>query len=330
MTGAASAAGVGAGHQPGVPYGAELFRPRLARRRMLGRLFAGACAVLSLVSLAILGVLLYEVFRVGWPALTWGFLTGVPSVLTPEKSGIFTALIGSLWTIAITALSAIPLGIGAAIYLEEYAPRNRLTAAISLNIANLAGVPSIVYGILGLALFVRWMEFDRSVLSGGLTLSLLVLPVIIIVSREALSAVPDSIRQAAYALGATRWQTVRHHVLPAAIPGMMTGIILALSRAIGEAAPLIMIGALAYVTTVPGAYFEDYDRSLSGVWTWLTDALTSHFSAMPIQIYNWTDAPQQAFHVLAAAGIIVLLGVLLSLNAVAVGIRAWQQARKTW
>lgn len=299
-------------------------------RRAIGRLFAGVCVALSVVSLAVLVVLLVEVFRKGWPALTWSFLVRPPSVLFPEQSGIWTALVGSIWTIAITAVTAIPLGVGAAIYLEEYAPKNALTGAISLNIANLAGVPSIVYGLLGLAVFVRWWELDRSVLSGGLTLALLTLPVIIIASREALAAVPDSVRQAAYALGATRWQTVRHHVLPAALPGILTGVILSLSRAIGEAAPLLMIGALAYVTSTPGGSFEGYEPGLSGAWAWLRDALRSDFSAMPIQIYNWTDQPQSDYHVLAAAGIVVLLAVLLSMNALAVGIRAWHQARRTW
>ncbi len=306
------------------------FRPRLRVRRAWGAAFAGVCLALSAMSLLVLGVLLVEVFRTAWPALTWRFLTNVPSVIAPERSGIWTALVGSLWTIVITATAAIPIGIAAAIYLEEYAPRNPLTAAISLNIANLAGVPSIVYGLLGLALFVRWLEFDRSVLSGGLTLALLVLPVIIIASREALSAVPDSIRQGAYALGATRWQTIWYHVLPAALPGIMTGVILALSRAIGEAAPLITIGALAYVTAVPGGSLAEYDASIQGALAWLGDALRSNFSAMPIQIYNWTDQPQQEYHVLAAAGIVVLLALLLTMNAVAVGIRAWHQARKTW
>lgn len=306
------------------------FRPRLRARRALGWAFAAACVLFSVASLLVLGVLLVEVFRVGWPALSWTFLRNLPSIMFPEQAGIWTALIGSIWTIAITALAAIPVGVGAAVYLEEYAPRNWITNAISINIANLAGVPSIVYGILGLAIFVRWLEFDRSVLSGGLTLALLVLPVIIIAAREALAAVPDSVRQAAYAVGATRWQTIRHHVLPAALPGIITGVILALSRAVGEAAPLIMIGALAYVTSVPGGSFEGYDHSPAGVWGWFRDAMLADFSAMPIQIYNWTDAPQKEFHVLAAAGIIVLLGVLLTMNAVAVGIRAWRQVHRTW
>jgi phosphate transport system permease protein len=203
------------------------------------------------------------------------------------------------------------VGVAAAIYLEEYAPDNRFTRLIQVNIANLAGVPSIVYGILGLAVFVRWLRFDRSVLAGALTLSLLIMPVIIIASREALLAVPQSIRHAAYALGATRWQTIRSHVLPAALPGIMTGVILAVSRAVGEAAPLLMIGALTYVAFVPEGPLDA-------------------FTALPIQIYDWCDRPQPEFHHLAAAGIIVLLGILLPMNAVAVALRAWHQRRRAW
>jgi phosphate transport system permease protein len=222
-----------------------------------------------------------------------------------------SALFGTLWLIGLTAAVSIPIGLAAAIYLHEYAQKSRLTRFIELNIANLAGVPSIVYGILGLAVFIRLFDLGRSVIAGALTLSLLILPVVIIAGREALAAVPDSIRQAAFALGATRWQTVRSHVLPAALPGMMTGVILALSRAIGEAAPLIMIGALTFIAFVP-------------------DGPMDVFTAMPIQIYNWCDEPDAIFQELAGAGIIVLLGLLLPMNAVAVGIRAWHQRRKAW
>jgi phosphate transport system permease protein len=197
---------------------------------------------------------------------------------------------------------AIPIGVLAAIYLEEYAPKNRFTAFIEVNIANLAGVPSIVYGILGLAVFVRFMGLERSVLAGAMTMSLLVMPVIIIAAKEAIRAVPSSLRQAAFAVGATRWQVVRHHVLPSAIPGILTGVILALSRAIGETAPLIMIGALTYVAFVPEGPLDE-------------------FTALPIQIFNWTARPQETFHELAAGGIIVLLAILLLMNATAVYIR---------
>jgi phosphate transport system permease protein len=305
-----------------------LFEPRLQRRRRLGGLFAGACLLLTLGAIAILLILIAAVFREGWPWLTRKFLANMPSVLTPEEAGMNSAVWGTLWLIALTALFSVPTGAGAAIYLEEYAGDNRFTRFIKLNIANLAGVPSIVYGILGLALFVRWLHLDRSVISGALTMSLLILPVIIIASREALAAVPNSIREAAYALGATRWQTVRHHVLPAAVPGMMTGVILALSRAIGETAPLIMIGALTYVAFTPGgSFFEEYPQTIAGACEWFATAVKDPFTAMPIQIYDWASRPQREFHHLAAAGIIVLLATLIAMNATAVGLRAWQQRK---
>ncbi len=289
----------------------SLFMPRVQRRRRSGRAFELLCMLLSLFGLAFLAVL---IGRVLWEGASWisvKFLTNFPSQMFPENAGIKSALWGTIWLMAITTLTAVPIGVAAAVYLEEYAPRNRLTKLIHFNITNLAGVPSIVYGILGLAVFVRWFRLDRSVLSGGLILCLLVLPVVTIASREALLAVPKSIREAAYALGATRWQTVRWHVLPAALPGIMTGIILAVSRAIGEAAPLIIIGAVTYVAFVPTGPLD-------------------YFTALPIQIYAWTDASQPEFHHLAAAGIIVLLGILLPMNAVAVAVRASQQRKKLW
>ena len=290
---------------------ATMFNPRLPRRRFVAGLFAVAFLVITLTGVAVLAVLLVSVAGQGWSWLSWKFLTNPPSRLWPENAGIKSALFGTLWLIGITIVISIPIGVGAAVYLEEFARDNRVTRLIRLNIANLAGVPSVVYGILGLAVFVRWLRFDRSVLSGGLTLSLLVLPVVIIASREALAAVPSTIRHAAYALGATKWQTVRAHVLPAALPGIITGVILALSRAVGETAPLIMLGGLTFCTAVP-------------------DGLRSDFTAMPIQVYNWLDEPQPEFHHLAAAGIIVMLGVLLSMNALAIGIRAWKQRKRLW
>jgi phosphate transport system permease protein len=280
-------------------------------RRLLGRGFALACLLMGLAAVAALGVLLIQVFQAGASWLTYRFLTNFPSVLEPEIAGVKSALAGTLWMVLLTGLVAVPVGVGAAIYLQEYASDNWLTRVIRLNIANLAGVPSIVYGILGLAVFIRWFGLGRSVLAGALTMSLLVLPVIMIATREALVAVPPSLRLAAYALAATRWQVIRHHVLPAAMPGILTGVILALSRAIGEAAPLIMIGALTYVAFVPHSPLDA-------------------FTTLPIQIYAWSDQPQPEFHHLAAAGIIVLLSVMLSMNAVAIYIRAWQQRRRAW
>jgi len=287
----------------------DLFVPRLAQRRRRGRYFAGLCLVLTLAGVVVLAILFVSVTKIGGPRLSMRFLTHMPSRMTPEKSGILNALAGTTWLIGLTAAFTVPVGVAAAIYLHEYASKNRLTRFIELNIANLAGVPSIVYGILGLAIFTRYFALGRSVLAGALTLSLLILPVVIIASREALAAVPNSLRLGAFALGATRWQTIRSHVLPAAIPGVATGIILALSRAIGEAAPLIMLGALMYVPFVPHGPKDV-------------------FTAMPIQIYNWCDEPQAVYRELAAAAIIVLLGMLLPMNAVAIGIRAWHQRGK--
>jgi phosphate transport system permease protein len=220
----------------------------------------------------------------------------------PARAGIKAALVGSLWMLALTALIAFPLSVGAAIYLEEYARRNWISRIIQTNIANLAGVPSIVYGILGLALFVRALSLGRSLLSGALTLSLLILPVIILASQEAIRAVPDSIRQAAYGLGATRWQAVRLQVLPMALPGILTGTILALSRAVGETAPLVMIGALSFVAFTPKGPLDQ-------------------FTVLPLQIFNWVSRPQEEFRQLAAGAIIVLLVMLLLMNAGAILLR---------
>lgn len=288
-----------------------LFRPRLAYRRAVGRAFAIFFFLTSLIAVVGLIVLIARILQQGWPALSWTFLSSFPSQLDLSRAGIKAALAGTIWTISLTALVSVPIGIGAAIFLEEYSSRSRLMRLIELNIANLAGVPSIVYGMLGLTVFVRWFGFGRSVISGALALALLVLPVIIIAARESLRAVPGTIREAAFALGATRWQAIRHHVLPAAMPGIMTGVILALSRAIGEAAPLIVIGAPVFLRSVPSGPFDV-------------------FTALPLQIYHWAENPGEDFSRLAAAGIIVLLAVLLSMNAMAVAIRTWHQRHRVW
>lgn len=251
--------------------------------------------------------LLGDVLVDGWPRLSWDFLTGYPS-RRPERAGIAPALVGSFLMILLTTLIAFPVGVAAAIYLEEYAPRTWWTQLIEINIANLAGVPSIIYGMLGLALFVRGIGLGRSLLAGALTMALLVLPIIIIASREAIRAVPYSIREASYALGATRWYTIWHQVLPLALPGILTGSILAISRALGETAPLIMIGALSFVAFLP-------------------DGLLSPFTVLPIQIFNWVSRPQKGFLVDAAAGIVVLLAVLLLMNALAIWLRDRSQRR---
>jgi phosphate transport system permease protein len=277
------------------------FDLRYNARRTAGRVFAVACFLATVIGIVVLGVLLVDILRDGAGRLSREFLTGFPSRFA-TRSGIKPALYGSVWTLVLTALVAFPVGVGTAIWLEEYAPNNRFTRLVQTNIANLAGVPSIVYGILGLALFVRFAALGRSVMAGALTLALLILPVIIIASQEAIKAVPSSIRLGAYALGATRWETIRYHVLPLALPGVLTGTILALSRAVGEAAPLIMIGALAFVPFTPNGPLDE-------------------FTVIPIQVFNWVSKPQPAFHEVAAAGSIVLLVLLLTLNAAAIVLR---------
>ena len=285
-------------------------RRRLRVRRSAGAVFLALCLSATLAGIVALGILLFTVANDGFGRLSWDFITSLPS-RNAEGAGIKVALWGTLWLMAFTAAIAIPLGIGAAIYLEEFAPRNWLTRIIETNINNLAGVPSIVYGILGLAVFVRLLQLERSVLAGALTMSLLVLPIIIVASREGLRAVPPSIRQGSLAIGATRWQTVRFQVLPAALPSMMTGVILALSRAIGETAPLIMMGALLFISFTPDSPFD-------------------RFTVLPIQIYNWVSRPQPEFKENAAAGIIVLLAVLLTMNAVAIVLRNWFERSRKW
>lgn len=268
---------------------------------MAKKAFKYFCMFSAVFGIIMLFILLANVFATGIKWLSMDFLTNYPSRF-PERAGIRSALIGSILIMLLVALISLPLGIGAAIYLEEYAEEGILKKIIEINIANLAGVPSIVYGILGLALFVRSLELGRSLISGALTLSLLILPIIIISAQEAIRAVPKSIKEASYALGATKWQTIRHHVLPYALPGILTGTILALSRAIGETAPLIMIGALTYVAFTPKSIFDP-------------------FTVLPIQIFNWVSLPKKEFHELAAAAIIVLLVLLLTMNSIAIWLR---------
>ncbi|MGA0806508.1 MAG: phosphate ABC transporter permease PstA [Pseudohongiellaceae bacterium] len=279
----------------------------LQRRHRKARRFRLLCATVTWASVALLAVLLFQVCVTGLGWLDWQFMTSFPSRF-PERAGIKSAVVGTLYLSMLVALISIPVGVSTALYLEEFAGKGRLGKIIEVNIANLAGVPSIVYGILGLAIFVRFFALERSLISGALTMSLLILPTIIIASREAIMAVPQSIRAAAYSLGATKWQTTWHHVLPASFPGIMTGVILSLSRAIGETAPLIMIGALTFVAFLPQGPMDS-------------------FTALPIQIYNWVSRPQPEFHELAAAGIIVLLIVLLLMNATAIYIRSKTERR---
>ncbi len=276
-------------------------------RKLKNRLFANFCFISILIAGIILVYLLSSIVIDGAPRLTGDFFNQFPSRL-PAKAGIKAALFGTLWVVALSALIAVPIGVAAAIYLEEWTTKkNRFTEFVQVNIANLAGVPSIVYGLLGLALFVRWLALDKSILSGALTMALLILPMIILVSQEALKAVPKSFRDGSFALGATRWQTIRKQVLPNAAAGIFTGIILAVSRAIGETAPLITIGAAT-------SWF-------------IPSKISDNFTVLPIQIFDWSSRAQKGFHENAAAAILVLLIVLIFLNAIAIILRARAQKR---
>ncbi len=276
---------------------------RSRRKDPKGAVFQAALLFSVALGLVALAVLLIQVLVRGAPRLNQDLIFHFPSS-NPDLAGAQSAIMGTIWIIGIVAVTCIPVGVAAAIYLEEYADSDRwYNRAIEVNIQNLAAVPSIVYGILGLAFLVRgFADLGQVVVAGGLTLSLLVLPVVIIAAREAIRAVPSSIRQGSLALGATKWQTIRHQVLPASIPGIATGTILALSRAIGEAAPLVLLGALTFITFNP-------------------DSLNSAFTVLPIQIFNWISRPQEEFKVLAAAAIVVLLALLLTMNSLAIFLR---------
>ncbi|MDQ2986493.1 MAG: phosphate ABC transporter permease PstA [Armatimonadota bacterium] len=289
-----------------------------ARRKFVENVFLFVCISATLIGFLSLVLLIVGIAKDGASVLSWDFLNNFPS-RKAERAGVKAALYGTFWLMGLTALFSIPLGVGAAIYLEEFAKKNWLTKIIQINIANLAGVPSIVYGLLGLAVFVRALSgvtdgsvfgidgTSRSVISGALTMSLLILPMIITSTQEALKAVPQSYREGALALGSTTWETVRNHVLPPAMPGVLTSIILGLSRAIGESAPLMTIGALTYVAFVPKTPFDG-------------------FTVMPIQIFQWASRPQDAFHKNAAGAILVLMAVLIIFNAAAIYLR--QVARR--
>jgi phosphate transport system permease protein len=282
---------------------AAVIPPASPRERLKDRTFRVLIVLCTTAGVGMLGLLLYDVAADGAGEVSWDFLSSFPSAF-PDKAGIESPLMGTIWLMVVCAGFIVPVGVATAIYLEEYADRNRWwNRFVEVNIQNLAAVPSIVYGILGLAFLVRGpLELGRVVLAGGLTLGLLVLPVVIISAREAIRAVPSSIREGSMALGATQWQTIRKQVLPAAVPGIATGVILSLARAIGETAPLILVGAASFVAFNP-------------------EGLDSAYTALPLQIFDWLSRPQDEFKVLAAAGIIVLLALLLSMNAVAIWLR---------
>ncbi len=285
------------------------------KRYNLDKVFAIATWVATTFALLVLVILLIDVLTDGLSRLNWSFLTSFSS-RRASSAGVLAPLVGTIWLLVITALISFPLGVGAGIFLEEYATDNWFTQLIEINIANLAAVPSIIYGLLGLQVFVRVMEpitRGRSILAGALTLSLLILPIIIITTRESLRAVPDSLRQAGFALGANRWQIIREQIFPIALPGILTGTILALSRAIGETAPLIVVGAVGFITFLPRLSFQ---------------GLQSSFTALPIQIFDWVSRPQVEFHQNAAAGIVVLMIVLMLMNSTAIFLRnKFQQSR---
>ena len=294
----------------GRPEGTD-FKANMAARYGFDRIFTVVVTAAAMVGVVVLAVLLVDVARDGSGMLSAGFLTSFPSQIFPENGGIYPALVGSLWLLGLTFLISVPLGLGAAIYLEEYAEDTRINRIIEVNISNLAGVPSVIYGLLGLGIFVQLLApvtGGGSVLSGALTLSLLILPVIIVATREALRAIPRAIREGGYALGATKWEIIRSHLLPMALPGALTGIILALSRAIGEAAPLLVVGVALYQTYATAGPFDGY-------------------MALPTQIYDWISRPQQIFQDSAAAGIVVIMAVLLVANSVAIVLRNKYQRR---
>jgi len=263
----------------------------------------------TLIGLVLLAVFIGNILIDGVARINWDFITDLPS-RKPENSGIYTALMGSIWILFLTTIIAFPIGVAAAIYLEEYAKNNKLSGILEINISNLAGVPSIIYGLLGLEVFVRIMNLGASVLAGSLTLSLLILPIVIVATREAIKAVPKTVKDASYALGASKWQTIWYQILPASGGGILTGVILALSRAVGETAPLIVVGALAYVPFAPSSPMDE-------------------FSILPIQIFNWISRPQAGFIENAAAAIIILLGITFIMNGIAVYFRnKWQSKWK--
>jgi phosphate transport system permease protein len=281
----------------------------IQKNRLKDQLFKFWGIACTLFGLVLLVIFIGDILIDGIQRIDWAFITDLPS-RKAEKSGIYTALMGSIWILILTAIIAFPIGVAAGVYLEEYSKKNRLSALLEINISNLAGVPSIIYGLLGLEVFVRIMGLGASVLAGALTLSLLILPIIIVATREAVKAIPKSIRDASFALGASKWQTIWNQILPAAGGGILTGVILALSRAIGETAPLIVVGALAYVPFAPSNPMDE-------------------FSVLPIQIFNWISRPQHGFIENAAAAIIILLLITFVMNGIAVYFRnKWQKRLK--
>lgn len=283
---------------------------RITINRTKDKLFAFLGIISTFIGLVLLAIFIGDILVKGIQRIDWDFITALPS-RRPERAGIYTAMMGTVWILVITALISFPVGLAAGVYLEEYAKQGKLSRLLEVNISNLAGVPSIIYGLLGLEIFARVFRMGSSVLAGSFTLALLILPVIIVATRESVKAVPQSIRDASYALGASKWQTTYFQVLPASMGGILTGVILALSRAVGEAAPLIVVGALAYVPFAPKSPFDE-------------------FSVLPIQIFNWISRPQHGFLINAAAAIIILLLITFTMNGIAIYLRNRWQKKISW
>ncbi|MBP7608754.1 MAG: phosphate ABC transporter permease PstA [Steroidobacteraceae bacterium] len=301
----------------------EELRRGLSRRKNFDKLFVVLGLLIMMGCLGVLALLFLDLVRDGASRFGWDFLTQFPS-RKAERAGILSAFVGTSMIMLVTAVVSLPVGVAAGIYLEEYAPKNWFTGIIEINVTNLAGVPSIVYGLLALGLFVYQFGFGQSVLSAGLTLALLILPIIIVGTRESLRAVPKAIREAAYGLGATRWEVTKDHVLPYSTGGILTGLILGLSRAIGETAPIITIGALSFIAFLPNSPISGQFPFLNWEWLW------SEFTAMPIQIFNWVSRPDQAFQQNAAAAAAILLGMTLAMNAIAIYIRYRFRKKINW
>jgi phosphate transport system permease protein len=301
----------------------EEIRKGLSWRKQLDKVFIAIGMALLFGCLAILAILFFDLVRDGSSRFGWDFFTSFPS-RKAANAGILSAAVGTMLIMVVTALVALPVGVAAAIYLEEYAPKNWFTGIIEINVTNLAGVPSIIYGLLALGLFVYQFNFGQSVLTAGLTLALLILPIVIVATRESLRAVPKAIREAAYGLGATRWEVTKDHVLPYSTGGILTGLILGLSRAIGETAPIITIGALSFIAFLPPSPVTGEFPFLNFEW------LMSEFTAMPIQMFNWVSRPDQAFQANAAAAGAILLGMTLAMNAVAIWIRYRFRKKINW
>jgi phosphate transport system permease protein len=298
-------------------------RKRIALNKSRDFIFWIIGLLSTLVGFVLLFTLIVDLFVDGFPRLSWQFLVSYPSRF-PEKAGILSAWVGTTLVMIVTAATAIPLGIGAGIYLEEYGKKNWLTHLIEINMNNLAGVPSIIYGLLALGLFVYFLKFGESILTGGLTLGLLILPMVVIATRESIRSIPNSIREASYALGATKWQTIKDHILPYSFGGILTGMIIGLSRAIGETAPIITVGALTFIAFLPSSPITSEFPFFS--FQWLLDP----FTVMPIQVFNWISRPQKGFHINAASAAIILLFMTLLMNAFAIYMRYKFRKKIKW